>query len=179
MDLQAAKNAIQEDENQMLSIGEVSRLLGVAPITLRRWDRTGILSAVRLYSASRRYYRKVDVLIFIKKKSALSDAAQMMEKVSEPVVILLSNFGTKLSSSEDGKRAWHDFQPTLETMPLDAKIDIDFSDVVDFYPDWAREFLVPLHAIYGDNIKMTHMERSYFVTILEIIGLYRDPYRSY
>lgn len=179
MDLRAAKNFIQENNEQMISIGDVAKLLDVVPKTLRRWDAVGILPATRLYPASRRYYRKVEIMTFIKKKSVLSDAAQVAKKVSGPIVISLKSFGTKLSSSEDGKRAWQNFQVRLEEMPLDAMIEIDFSDVTDFYPDWAGEFLVPLHEIYGDQIEMINMQKTYFVTTLEILGLYRDPYRSY
>ncbi|MCF2140614.1 MAG: MerR family DNA-binding transcriptional regulator [Candidatus Lokiarchaeota archaeon] len=39
----------------MVTISEISRLLGVTPATLRRWDRNGYLVPKRTFGNHRRY----------------------------------------------------------------------------------------------------------------------------
>src|SRR3990167_2379556 len=51
--------------NDLIPIGEASRLLGVSIMTLRRWDESGRLSSIRKQPDSHRYYRKLDIEIFL------------------------------------------------------------------------------------------------------------------
>lgn len=50
---------------EVLSIREVSEILRVSLMTLRRWDNQGLLSAFRPTAAQSRKYRKIDILGFL------------------------------------------------------------------------------------------------------------------
>ncbi len=52
-------------ENKLVKIRDASILLGVHPETLRRWDRSGRLKAVRMGTGGHRRYRVVDLLNFL------------------------------------------------------------------------------------------------------------------
>ncbi|TSC95239.1 MAG: hypothetical protein CEN87_251 [Parcubacteria group bacterium Licking1014_1] len=58
------KNMENKDEN-LITIGEAAKLLGVSIMTLRRWDESGRLSSVRKKLGGNRYYRKEDIDIFL------------------------------------------------------------------------------------------------------------------
>lgn len=60
--------AINEESLQLLSLKEACELLKVHPNTLRKWDKKGILKAVRFGQRKDRRYRKEDLEKFIKKK---------------------------------------------------------------------------------------------------------------
>lgn len=55
-------------DKKLLKISEASELLNVHPNTLRKWDRKGILKAVRFGERGDRRYRIEDLKKFIKKK---------------------------------------------------------------------------------------------------------------
>ena len=57
----------QNSKNQLLTLREACELLKVHPNTLRKWDKKGILKAVRFGERKDRRYKKVDVEEFIKK----------------------------------------------------------------------------------------------------------------
>jgi len=46
---------------KLISIKEVSKLLGVTPLTLRNWDRDGKLKALRHPMNNYRVYRREDI----------------------------------------------------------------------------------------------------------------------
>ena len=46
----------------LLKISEAARLLNVHPNTLRKWDKKGILKAIRFGERGDRRYRKEDIL---------------------------------------------------------------------------------------------------------------------
>lgn len=52
---------------EILTIAEASKMLGLHPNTLRKWDNKGILKAMRFGQRKDRRYRKADILRFIKK----------------------------------------------------------------------------------------------------------------
>lgn len=55
------------DKNKgLLKIREAALLLGVNPETLRRWDRSGKLVAIKVSSRGDRRYTKKDIEKFIK-----------------------------------------------------------------------------------------------------------------
>ena len=54
---------------ELLTIKQVSEILGVSTITLRRWDREGILKPFRPTFQNIRRYRKQDIIKFINKDS--------------------------------------------------------------------------------------------------------------
>ena len=49
-------------ENDLLTIGEAAAYLGVSVDTLRRWDKSGKLVAIKKEGGTHRYYRKGDLL---------------------------------------------------------------------------------------------------------------------
>lgn len=53
---------------ELLTIRQVARLMQVHHNTLRNWDNSGILKAVRIGKRGDRRYRKQDVLGFIEKR---------------------------------------------------------------------------------------------------------------
>jgi len=54
--------------NKLLKIAETAELLNVHPNTLRKWDKRGILKAVRFGERRDRRYRKEDVERLLKSK---------------------------------------------------------------------------------------------------------------
>lgn len=53
------------DTQRLVPIGEAARLLGVSVPTLREWDRSGRLRALRLPASGRRAYREDDLRRFL------------------------------------------------------------------------------------------------------------------
>ena len=58
--------------SRILSLQEAATILKVHPETLRRWDRTGKLPALKLGDRNDRKYKEEDVLNFIKTQTAES-----------------------------------------------------------------------------------------------------------
>ena len=51
---------------KLISIGDASKLLGVSIDSLRRWDKTHRLPSVRNGSKGHRYYRRIDIDVFLR-----------------------------------------------------------------------------------------------------------------
>lgn len=65
-----------------LSLKEVSRIIGVTPLTLRNWDKKGLLAAYRNPVNNYRVYRYADVADFlaeIKKTGPRPEKIQRLE----------------------------------------------------------------------------------------------------
>ena len=60
-----------DDLPELLTIDEVSKLLRVSKITLKRWGKKGKLPAIRINSRGDRRYRKEEVMRFLGMKSQL------------------------------------------------------------------------------------------------------------
>ena len=58
---------MKKDHN-LLKISETAKLLNVHPNTLRKWDKKGILVAVRFGERKDRRYRKEDIENLLKNK---------------------------------------------------------------------------------------------------------------
>lgn len=56
-------------KTKLLTIKKASELLGVTPLTLRRWDKSGRLKAVRVGSRGDRRYEEAKLLQLIKEGS--------------------------------------------------------------------------------------------------------------
>ena len=52
---------------KLLRIKQAAELLGVAPLTLRRWDESGRLKAIRIGSRNDRRYVRAKLMELIKK----------------------------------------------------------------------------------------------------------------
>lgn len=59
-------------ENKMIPIKEASIMLGVTMTTLRRWDKSGALKAIRAADKGHRYYRKKDIDLFMQDLSTIA-----------------------------------------------------------------------------------------------------------
>lgn len=55
--------------DEMLSVGQAAKLIGVSVSTLQRWDRAGLLAAYRTPSNQRRYSRS-ELLAAVKAERA-------------------------------------------------------------------------------------------------------------
>ena len=58
----------KQQVTELLTLSEASQILKVHPNTLRKWDRKGILKAVRFGERGDRRYKKEDIEKFISKK---------------------------------------------------------------------------------------------------------------
>lgn len=74
---------------ELLTISEVSQLLKCNPATLRHWDKTGVLPAIRIGARKTRRYRRQDIL-------------HLIDKNSQPSSSPVNGFSKKFSELEDG-----------------------------------------------------------------------------
>ena len=56
-------------EEKLLKLSEAAELLNVHPNTLRKWDKKGILAAVRFGERKDRRYKKEDIMKLLKSTS--------------------------------------------------------------------------------------------------------------
>ena len=63
----------QNEQDEYLTLTEVSELLRVHPNTLRNWDVNGVLRATRIGVKKIRRYKKTDIENFIKKTNENED----------------------------------------------------------------------------------------------------------
>ena len=56
-----------DKKKKLLKLSEAAELLNVHPNTLRKWDKKGILKAVRFGQRKDRRYRKEDIMKLLKK----------------------------------------------------------------------------------------------------------------
>jgi excisionase family DNA binding protein len=61
-------NKQNSKETKLISLREAARILGVNPQTLRRWDDTNKLKAVRVGSRNDRKYKAEDVIKMLEQK---------------------------------------------------------------------------------------------------------------
>ena len=52
------------ENEDLVTIGDAAEILGVSIMTLRRWDESGRLKAIRNKPSGVRYYRRKDLEIF-------------------------------------------------------------------------------------------------------------------
>ncbi len=57
----------------LLTITEVSEMLKVHPNTLRKWDKKGILKAVRIGQRRDRRYRKEDIMRLVSGRDQIKE----------------------------------------------------------------------------------------------------------
>lgn len=57
----------KQQVTELLTLSEASQILKVHPNTLRKWDKKGILKAVRFGERGDRRYRKEDILRLVAK----------------------------------------------------------------------------------------------------------------
>jgi len=85
------------------------------------------------------------------------------------MIIQLNKFGTTLTSRQDGKEAYNAFLTTLQSVPDDEGIEIDFAGVVTFTPSWADEFITPILDTYGHRVKLLSTENPSVEATLRLL----------
>jgi excisionase family DNA binding protein len=60
----------KEETPKYLTVKQVAKLLGVTPLTVRNWDKSGKLKAIRHPINNYRLYRLEDIENFLKKLKA-------------------------------------------------------------------------------------------------------------
>lgn len=83
--------------------------------------------------------------------------------------IQLNKFGTTLVSRPSGKEAWLAFQPTINNIPEEEDIVVDFEGVVVLTPSWADEFLTPLYDRFNNRVKLINTNNASVTATLAIL----------
>lgn len=65
------------DEEQLLKIGQAAKLLGINPITLRRWERAGIISPIKVSKRGDRIYEQSAIQALLIKKPFQRENSQI------------------------------------------------------------------------------------------------------
>jgi len=86
------------------------------------------------------------------------------------MIIKLNKFGTTLTSRQDGKEAYNAFLSTLQSVPDNEKIEVDFDGVITFTPSWADEFITPILNIYGNRVKLMHSDNPSVEATLRLLA---------
>lgn len=69
-----------EDISNLVDINEASKILGVTKLTLRNWDNSGVLKAVRVGKRGDRRYRKSDIEKYIVTSSSSTEGIKDIDK---------------------------------------------------------------------------------------------------
>lgn len=173
MDIILPKTENQIEYIQLIGIEDVSKQLSISFTTLRRWDKSGKLKAIRLTPNGKRFYKKSDIDGCIKPKLFVLEGSEKVQGLR----ISLKEFGEILEKEEDGKKAYVQAELCIKNLNEKSKIEIDFTDIQSIGIEWGEAFLSQLHQKYGDRILLINVESPECITILEILGLYVDPYR--
>ena len=87
------------------------------------------------------------------------------------MTIQIKKFGTILNSRPSGKEAYLAFKPTLLQKEKGEEIIVNFEGVDVLSPSWADEFLSPLIAEYGKNIKLKNTSNASVQATLKILEI--------
>ena len=87
------------------------------------------------------------------------------------MVIELSKFGSTLISRQAGREAWAAFQPTLQAIAGEEKVEVNFDNVLTFSPSWADEFITPLKKQFGDKVTLHETSNPSVKATLDILEL--------
>jgi excisionase family DNA binding protein len=68
----------------LISIGKTAKLLGVSIDTVRRWDTSGRLQSVRIGERGHRYYRKDDIMLFLRDDVSIGKEWAEVKQGTEP-----------------------------------------------------------------------------------------------
>lgn len=85
------------------------------------------------------------------------------------MIIKVNKFGTTLVSRPSGKEAWLAFQPTLNEIPENEEIIVDFEGVVVLTPSWADEFLTPLQNRFKNKVELQNTNNPSVTATLVIL----------
>ena len=85
------------------------------------------------------------------------------------MIVLLNKFGTILVSRPSGKEAWLAFQPSLNNIPDNEEVLVDFKGVSVLTPSWADEFLNPLRDRFKNRVKLQNTDNPTVTETLAIL----------
>jgi len=85
------------------------------------------------------------------------------------MIIELKKFGTTLISRQAGREAFAAFQPTLQGINPEEKLEINFEGVLTFSPSWGDEFLTPLAQKFGSRLILVTTDNLSVKATLEIL----------
>ncbi len=85
------------------------------------------------------------------------------------MIIELKKFGTTLLSRGSGREAFTAFQSTLQTIPTNEPIVVDFEGVLTFSPSWGDEFLTPLRKRFDERLRLKKSDNPSVLATLEIL----------
>lgn len=66
------KQSLSLRDKNLISIGRAAKLIGVSVDTLRRWDESGKFTSVRIEPLGNRYYRRIDIDLFMNDQVAVA-----------------------------------------------------------------------------------------------------------
>jgi len=82
--------------------------------------------------------------------------------------IKLNQFGTTLSSRENGKAAYAKTKTEIEKLK-EKEIIISFDGISSFSPSWGDEYLTPLKQLLGNRLKLKRTENMSVNATMEIL----------
>ena len=72
--------------------------------------------------------------------------------------IELKQFGTTLTSRQDGREALAAIGPQLQNVKNDEHVEVDFTGVITFTPSWADEFITRLVERFPHRVYLRHTD---------------------
>jgi hypothetical protein len=83
--------------------------------------------------------------------------------------IELQKFGTTLLSRQTGREAYLAFLPTLNALPVNEIVEVDFNGIITFSPSWGDEFLSKLLDKFDDKLILMKSDNPSVLATLEIL----------
>ena len=83
--------------------------------------------------------------------------------------IKLKNFGQTLTSRQSGKESYAAFLSTLESLPKDETISVDFDGINTFSPSWGDEFLTSLMKRYNNQVSLMNTQNLSVQTTIQLL----------
>lgn len=144
--------ALSREHKEMLRVGDAARLLGIHPITLRKWTDDGRVAVVRVNARGDRRYRRSDIL-------ALMDTSEA--SVDDPTRVVLyarvSGRGDQLTSLD------HQLEELrLEAAEQGYEVTGEFTDVASVLNERRRGLTSMLDLVASGNVDVvlvTHADR--------------------
>jgi hypothetical protein len=83
--------------------------------------------------------------------------------------IELRKFGTTLISRQTGREAYSAFLPTLNAIPNDEIVEVDFDGIITFSPSWGDEFLSKLFEKFNDKLVLKKSDNPSVLATIEML----------
>ena len=97
----------------------------------------------------------------------------------DPMTIIVTKFGTILTSRQAGKEAYAAFLPLLMNVDAQEQVLVDFDGVNAFSPSWGDEFLTPLQKMFGDRLTLKNISNpSVALTIKMLQKINNAPFKT-